>query len=123
MAGEFWLRLFRSKYSDHISLRKPEATSLARATAFNRANVATFFENFSKAIKKIPNFLHDDHYKVTYLKKIQDSSKFIRADDTNYDVDREDVLLKLPPPKIEGGTARQLINLTFGVNLSKFNMR
>lgn len=28
MAGDFWFRLFRSKYSDRISLRKPEATSL-----------------------------------------------------------------------------------------------
>ncbi|RZF47292.1 hypothetical protein LSTR_LSTR009783 [Laodelphax striatellus] len=68
------------------------------------------------------NEVHDDHYRVIYLKKMQDSYKFIRAEETIYDIDRDDVLIKLPPPKIEGGTARQLINMSFGVDLSTFNM-
>lgn len=37
-----------------MSLRKPEATSLARSTAFNKANVAIVFTNFKKALEKIP---------------------------------------------------------------------
>lgn len=31
------------------------------------------------------NEVHDDHYKISYLKKLQDSFKFIRADDTSCD--------------------------------------
>lgn len=44
MAGVDWLKSFRNRQSD-ISLRKPEACSLARATAFNRTNVQLFFNN------------------------------------------------------------------------------
>ena len=45
-AGEQWLRDFRKKYADKLSLRKPEATSLSRATAFNKENVSKVFNNY-----------------------------------------------------------------------------
>lgn len=49
MEGKYWLRNFRKKYAHHqLSLRKPEATSLARSTAFNKTNVALFFDNYKK---------------------------------------------------------------------------
>lgn len=54
MAGEFWLRLFRKRYKTDLALRKPEATSLARSTAFNRTNVTLTFNNYKAALEKCP---------------------------------------------------------------------
>lgn len=42
MAGVDWINGSLRRQSK-LSVRKPQATSLARATAFNRVNVATFF--------------------------------------------------------------------------------
>lgn len=54
IAGKEWLRTFRKRHQKLLSLRKPEATSLARSTAFNKANVAIVFTNFKKTLEKIP---------------------------------------------------------------------
>lgn len=52
MAGDYWLRLFRKRYQNELSLRKPEATSLARSSAFNKHNVSLTFDNFKKVLSK-----------------------------------------------------------------------
>lgn len=50
-AGKDWLREFRRRNPD-ISLRKPEATSAARAQAFNKPQVAKFFALLEDTLKK-----------------------------------------------------------------------
>lgn len=50
-AGAEWLSCFRRRHLD-ILLRKPEACSLARATAFNKTNVGQFFENLENVLKR-----------------------------------------------------------------------
>lgn len=51
VARKDWLREFRRRNPD-ISLRKPEATSAARAQAFNRPQVADFFKKLNEVIER-----------------------------------------------------------------------
>lgn len=51
-AGIEWLKSFMKRNKDKISLRKPENTSLSRATGFNKRSVAEFFENYTSVITK-----------------------------------------------------------------------
>ena len=46
-AGEDWLKGFRKRDKD-VSLRHPEAASLARASAFNKQSVEAFFQMYNK---------------------------------------------------------------------------
>ncbi|KAH9632846.1 hypothetical protein HF086_013633 [Spodoptera exigua] len=51
-AGQEWLEGFLKRNKD-ISLRKPEATSAARAQAFNRPQVQKFYELYGKLLESI----------------------------------------------------------------------
>ncbi|KAJ8928703.1 hypothetical protein NQ314_018713 [Rhamnusium bicolor] len=51
MAGKEWMRLFMRRHPKLV-YRKPENTSLARATAFNRHNVDQFFDNYISVQQK-----------------------------------------------------------------------
>lgn len=51
IAGISWYRMFRARHAD-LSLRKPEATSLARSTAFNKSTVTAFFTNYKNVLNK-----------------------------------------------------------------------
>ncbi|KAJ8972417.1 hypothetical protein NQ317_011062 [Molorchus minor] len=59
MAGWKWIRGFHSS----ILLRTPENTSMARAEAFNKNNIAQYFENLSTVMDK-HNFLAKNIYNV-----------------------------------------------------------
>jgi hypothetical protein len=51
MAGEDWLSGFLKRNSD-LAVRTPEATSLARATSFNRQNVSSFFARLADVLDR-----------------------------------------------------------------------
>lgn len=51
-AGIDWLKSFMNRNKNKITLRKPENTSLARATGFNKRAVSEFFENYITVLKK-----------------------------------------------------------------------
>ncbi|KAI4472178.1 homeobox-like domain superfamily [Holotrichia oblita] len=44
-AGEEWLRLFMTRHTAMLIIKKPEKTNLLRAIAFNPTNVETFLKN------------------------------------------------------------------------------
>ncbi|KAK9716929.1 hypothetical protein QE152_g24451 [Popillia japonica] len=56
MAGEKWMRLFMKRHYT-LSLRTPEGCSLARATAFNKFNVGTFFDKLEECYTRNPKFV------------------------------------------------------------------
>ena len=58
LAGKKWLREFL-KCHPEISLRLPEATSLARASGFNRSQIDAFFNLLTKTVEE--NNISADH--------------------------------------------------------------
>lgn len=63
MAGKSWYYEFMRRHKDALSLRKPEPTSLARSSSFNRHNVETFFMKL-KEIQGRENFTPDRIYNL-----------------------------------------------------------
>lgn len=51
MAGRDWMNGYLKRHNE-LSIRKPQATSMARASAFNRHNVAAFFAKLKKLYDK-----------------------------------------------------------------------
>ncbi|XP_065642501.1 uncharacterized protein LOC136074128 [Hydra vulgaris] len=77
LASNDWLRGF-FKRQPHLSIRTPEATSLSRATSFNKKNVRDFFENL-KTVYERHCFGPESIYNIdeTGLSTVQRTQKVI----------------------------------------------
>jgi len=76
-AGEDWLSGFISR-NNVLSIRRPEATSLARATSFNTTTINSFFDKLSAVIDRYA-FQANDIYNLdeTGVTTVQRPSKVI----------------------------------------------
>lgn len=74
IASKDWMAGFRGR-NKTLSLRSPEATSLGRATAFNKATVGEFFENlgavYSKEMLTPDRIFNIDETGITTVQKPQ----------------------------------------------------
>lgn len=93
MAGKDWLISFRRRHN--ITLKKPEACSLARATAFNKSNVSKFFDKYENLISRSPNFADGtrifnlDETSTTTVQKPQSSRTYWSENHRKSDKRRE----------------------------------
>ncbi|KAK3932377.1 Pogo transposable element with KRAB domain [Frankliniella fusca] len=54
-AGEDWFKGFMARHP-HLTARKPEQCSIARAMAFNKENISRYFDKLEEVLKRHPSF-------------------------------------------------------------------
>lgn len=83
MAGDYWMRLFRKRNNNELSLRKPEATTFARSSALNENSVKMMFANYKNALSKHSDFRGIDIWNVDEidLSTVHESPKILASKD------------------------------------------
>jgi len=66
LAGIDWARGFMSRYPE-LSLRKPEATSMARLTGFNKIQVGRFFDLLKGQLSKAKQIYNIDETGISMV--------------------------------------------------------
>lgn len=62
-------------------------------------------------------------YKIQFYKRIGNGNKFMKESEDVYDVDGEDILVKLPNPEVLSGSARVTGQLWFQVDFINYNIK
>lgn len=75
LAGLDWLYYFRKRHPE-LALRSPEATSAARAQAFNKPTVDDFFDKLGKVLES-ENFSPSQMYNVDETSVLTVSNIFV----------------------------------------------
>ena len=80
-AGEDWFAGYMKHYPN-LSLRRPEATSLSRATSFNQKNVKEFYDNLEQVMENNKFAPHDiynaDEKGCTTVQKVGNTSRCLQ---------------------------------------------
>ena len=79
-------------------------------------------ENNKYSVGQILHKVDEDEYKVKFLQKSKKTDNFkICESECTYDVNRKDIILKLPEPRKQTGTKRVETFLSFPVDLSGYS--
>lgn len=65
----------------------------------------------------------DSEFQIKFYKRIESSSKFIQESNQTYDVNEQDIILKLPKPLPMAGSNRLAGQLCFPVDFTNFNVK
>lgn len=105
------------KYDDRPDTRKEENQEIVKGD---------FWLTKLSSKKKIHYYVAEivdihDEYTIKYLKKIEGTkNKFLYENDKTYDINLNDIIMKLPKPSSVGGSERQALQLAFSVSFHPY---
>lgn len=74
-------------------------------------------------VAEIVKKLNASTFQVKYLKRLSDTNMFVREIEDVYDIEIDDVEMRLPLPMTVGGSQRQMLQLSFPVDLSTYDVK
>lgn len=73
-------------------------------------------------VAEVLNCYSKSEFQVLYYKKYGDGKKFSKSEKEIYDISVEDIIRKLPAPKCEGGSERQILLISFKLDFASYNL-